>query len=207
MPRLTEATAAKRRAHILQAAMRRIYDQGLLATSVDDVCAEAAISKGAFYSHFPSKEALIYAVTDMLSDELGPLDSTSLERFATSIFERQIEPAMQPTNARFGIEMMAASIADDGLRERLIANLERFRASAERAMIEMEATGIARTGCDPAGSALTLQANLLGILCRNSVWTVQDGAAVRRSMHRLVNALLAPTAEVERVEALSEQAG
>ena len=103
MPRLTEATAAKRRMHILQATMRCLFEKGLTAMSVDDVCAAAGISKGAFYSHFPSKEALLYAVTELLSSELGPLESDSIEALAASIFERRVAPALPPPNARFGI--------------------------------------------------------------------------------------------------------
>ena len=148
MPRLTEATAAKRRMHILEAAARSLFERGLLTTSVDDVCATAGISKGAFYSHFPSKEALIHAVTDMLSAELGPVEEASIAALADSVFEHQIAPALPPANARFGIEITAASAGDSGLRERNTANLERLRLAVEAAVRGLIATGQARADAD-----------------------------------------------------------
>ena len=192
MPRLTEATAAKRRMHILEAAARCLFERGLLAMSVDDVCATAGISKGAFYSHFPSKEALIHAVTDMLSAELGPIEDTGIAALADSVFERQIAPALPPANARFGIEVTAASAGDAGLRERNTANLERLRHAVEAAVRGLIAAGKARAGVDAEAVGWLVQAHVMGVLCRNAVWPAQDEAALRRSMHLLLESLLAP---------------
>lgn len=192
MPRLTEATAAKRRMHILEAAARCLFERGLLAMSVDDVCATAGISKGAFYSHFPSKEALIHAVTDMLSAELGPIEDTGIAALADSVFERQIAPALPPANARFGIEVTAASAGDAGLRERNTANLERLRHAVEAAVRGLIAAGKARTGVDAEAVGWLVQAHVMGVLCRNAVWQAQDEAALRRSTHLLLESLLAP---------------
>jgi AcrR family transcriptional regulator len=192
MPRLTEATAAKRRAHILDAAARCLFERGLLATSVDDVCSAAGISKGAFYSHFPSKEGLIHAVTDLLSAELGAIDDSSIESLADSIFARQIAPALPPANARFGIEITAASAGDAGLRERNTANLERLRHAVEAAVRGLIAAGKARAGADAEAIGWLIQAHVMGVLCRNAVWPAQDAAALHRSTHLLLESLLSP---------------
>lgn len=192
MPRLTEATAAKRRMHILQAAAHCLFERGLLATSVDDVCAQAGISKGAFYSHFTSREALIHAVTDMLSAELGPVEDASIAALADSVFERQIAPALPPSNARFGIEITAASAADPGLRERNTANLERLRHAIEGAVRSLIAAGKARGDADAEAVGWLVQAHVMGVLCRNAVWQAQDEAALRRATHLLLESLLAP---------------
>lgn len=192
MPRLTEATAAKRRTHILQATAHCLFERGLLATSVDDVCAQAGISKGAFYSHFPSREALIHAVTDMLSAELGPVDGSSIAALADSVFEHQIAPALPPANARFGIEITAASTADTGLRERNTANLERLRHAIEAAVRALIAAGKARPDADAEAIGWIVQAHVMGVLCRNAVWQAQDEAALRRATLLLLEGLLAP---------------
>jgi len=192
MPRLTQATAAKRRMHILEAAARSLFERGLLATSVDDVCATAGISKGAFYSHFPSKEALIHAVTDMLSAELGPVEEASIAALADSVFDHQIAPALPPANARFGIEITAASAGDSGLRERNTANLERLRQAVETAVRGLIATGQARGDADAEAIGWLVQAHVMGVLCRNAVWPAQDAAALRRATHLLLESLLSP---------------
>jgi TetR/AcrR family transcriptional regulator, transcriptional repressor for nem operon len=58
-----EATKAKidARTRLLDAAMRVIRAQGYSATTVDEICREAGLSKGAFFHHFKSKEDLAVA--------------------------------------------------------------------------------------------------------------------------------------------------
>ena len=46
------------RERLLQAAFTLLRTRGFTATSVDDLCAAAGVTKGAFFHHFPSKEAL-----------------------------------------------------------------------------------------------------------------------------------------------------
>jgi TetR/AcrR family transcriptional repressor of nem operon len=43
---------------LLEAALKVIRARGYAATTVDDICDEAAVSKGSFFHHFKSKEAL-----------------------------------------------------------------------------------------------------------------------------------------------------
>jgi TetR/AcrR family transcriptional regulator, transcriptional repressor for nem operon len=42
----------------MEAAFTLVRRKGLSATSVDDICAAAGVSKGAFFHHFKSKDAL-----------------------------------------------------------------------------------------------------------------------------------------------------
>ncbi len=46
------------RAHILDAARKLFARSGYESASVDAICAEAGVSKGAFYHHFPTKQAI-----------------------------------------------------------------------------------------------------------------------------------------------------
>jgi len=46
------------RTQLLDAAMAVIRAQGYAATSVDELCRAAGVTKGAFFHHFPTKEAL-----------------------------------------------------------------------------------------------------------------------------------------------------
>jgi AcrR family transcriptional regulator len=68
MQQRSEAT----RAHILDAAARVFAGQGYEASSVAEICAAAGVSKGAFYHHFESKQALFLALLD---EWLGRLDT------------------------------------------------------------------------------------------------------------------------------------
>jgi AcrR family transcriptional regulator len=59
------------RARILEAAQARFAEHGYDATGVAEICAAARISKGAFYHHFASKQAVCLALLDRW---LGDLD-------------------------------------------------------------------------------------------------------------------------------------
>jgi TetR/AcrR family transcriptional repressor of nem operon len=62
------ATRSSSRDALLDAAVAVIRSQGLHATTVDDLCAAAGVSKGAFFHHFASKEDLAIAAADHWSD-------------------------------------------------------------------------------------------------------------------------------------------
>ncbi len=52
------------RSKIMASAIQLFSSRGFNAASVDNICAEAGISKGAFYHHFESKQALFLALLD-----------------------------------------------------------------------------------------------------------------------------------------------
>lgn len=52
------------RSKIIASAVRLFSARGYNAASVDDICADAGISKGAFYHHFKSKQELFLALLD-----------------------------------------------------------------------------------------------------------------------------------------------
>ena len=52
------------RAKLLRAALGVIRVKGYSATSVDELCAAAGVTKGAFFHHFATKEALAVAAAD-----------------------------------------------------------------------------------------------------------------------------------------------
>jgi AcrR family transcriptional regulator len=52
------------RIKIIESAIKLFSSRGYNKASVDDICEEAGISKGAFYHHFESKQALFLALLD-----------------------------------------------------------------------------------------------------------------------------------------------
>lgn len=85
----TLATARSRdrgaRPRLLDAAVTLVRRQGLTATSVDDLCREAGVTKGAFFHHFASKEALAVAAAEHWSQTTGAL-------FAGADYHRPADP-------------------------------------------------------------------------------------------------------------------
>lgn len=56
--RAVSARAPSARTKLLDTALRVIREQGYGATSVDELCAAAGVTKGAFFHHFATKQAL-----------------------------------------------------------------------------------------------------------------------------------------------------
>lgn len=61
------------RTKLLEAATQLIRLQGLSGTSVDAICAQAGVTKGAFFHHFGSKEALAVAAAEHWSQTTGAM--------------------------------------------------------------------------------------------------------------------------------------
>jgi AcrR family transcriptional regulator len=59
-----QARGEQTRAQILDAAEKSIARQGYSATSVDDICQAAGVTKGGFYHHFSSKQALFLELVE-----------------------------------------------------------------------------------------------------------------------------------------------
>jgi AcrR family transcriptional regulator len=57
------------RARILAAAARRFYDDGIAATGIDSITAEAGVAKMSLYNNFASKASLVEAYVDSRHEE------------------------------------------------------------------------------------------------------------------------------------------
>lgn len=68
---MTQQRSGETRTRLLTAATTCFATKGYNAASVDDICMAAGVSKGAFYHHFPSKQAIFLA---LLQDWLQSLD-------------------------------------------------------------------------------------------------------------------------------------
>ena len=101
--------------------------------TVDDVCAEAGVSKGAFYGYFEQKQDLLIA---LLEDDAGELDReldriteeklSSVERvrrFAQVMLARGEDPARVQVRADLWSELLT----DDHVRDRLAESMRRRR--------------------------------------------------------------------------------
>ena len=67
-----QSRSEETRTHLLDAALKRFASLGYNAASIDQICADAGVSKGAFYHHFPSKQAIFL---ELLKGWLGAIDA------------------------------------------------------------------------------------------------------------------------------------
>ncbi len=68
----TQYRAEETRSHILQAATECFAQYGYDAVGVAEICRRAGVTKGGFYHHFPSKQALFL---ELVNRWLGGLDA------------------------------------------------------------------------------------------------------------------------------------
>jgi TetR/AcrR family transcriptional repressor of nem operon len=78
-------TPTNAKGKLLEAAVQLVRGNGFAATSVDQLCAQAGVTKGAFFHHFASKEALGVAAADYWSECTGAF-------FAEAPFHHHADP-------------------------------------------------------------------------------------------------------------------
>jgi TetR/AcrR family transcriptional repressor of nem operon len=83
-----DATPRPSRTRILDAAMQVIRAKGYAATSIDDLCAEAGLTKGGFFHHFKGKEDLAVAAAGHFAEMAERL-------FAEAPYRRLPDPLMR----------------------------------------------------------------------------------------------------------------
>jgi AcrR family transcriptional regulator len=74
------------RSQIINSAIKMFAAHGFTAASVDMICKEAGVSKGAFYHHFESKQALFLALLDVWLTSVDQSIEASREKTAPETF-------------------------------------------------------------------------------------------------------------------------
>ena len=70
---------------LLEATLRVVRAKGYAATRIEDVCAEAGLTKGSFFHHFKSKE-------DLALSAVAHWDATTSALFATAPYHEAADP-------------------------------------------------------------------------------------------------------------------
>lgn len=71
------------RMKLLEAVLGLVREKGYAATTVDDICQRAGVSKGSFFHHFRSKEELVLGAVDHWNSFTGSVfEQASYQRFA-----------------------------------------------------------------------------------------------------------------------------
>lgn len=94
------------RSKLLDAAIEIIRKKGYAATSVDELCAWAGVTKGAFFHHFPSKDSLAVAAVNQWTDNAA-------EFFAAAPYHRFDDPLDRVLGyLHFRKAMLSGDVAD-----------------------------------------------------------------------------------------------
>lgn len=180
MPKISAQTYAARRQHIIDAARERFAREGI-HISIDEVCAAAGISKGAFYGYFRSKDALFEALAEdhgkMLERQNMPADGAAVVRM---LVERL--SLANPAYARLELDTWAYALRHAPLAEAFARNSERLRHS----LAEMMRSVGPNPGLEPAVAASILQFVAQGAFIQLAL----NGSAAIRDIEAAVGALV-----------------
>lgn len=79
-PRRTRAQmVADTTEKLVSAARERFHEDGYAATSMDELCAQVGLTRGALYHHFGGKEGLFEAVVTQIHDEISERLTTAYD--------------------------------------------------------------------------------------------------------------------------------
>jgi AcrR family transcriptional regulator len=158
MPRVRQEHRAQRRQHFIEAAWRCATQKGYRDMTIDDVCAEAKLSKGAFYGYFGQKRDLLISLLedeaielDGILERLGASSMTNVERlrgYTQALLQRGEEPGRVQVRA----DLWTAMLSEKEVAERFSATVQRRRvrlrawieaAVAEGEIVEIRANAFA----------------------------------------------------------------
>jgi AcrR family transcriptional regulator len=110
---------------LLEAAAFKLFGRrGFNRTSVDQIAAEAGVSRTTFFRYFPSKEAVVFADEDDMADSFWkalaerPRSENSLRAFEETLVLLARQNEADPTGKQKALARWALIAANPGLRER-----------------------------------------------------------------------------------------
>ncbi len=163
MAKVTDAHIEARRNQIILAAWECFARSGYYQTKMQDIAREAGISAGAIYRYFPSKEAVLKAISERSLErdldlmeraratEEEPIAALELLSLAMrSVFQ---EPGFE-TLARMNVELRPEFLRNDDLKRSMRKNLRVMLAAASLLISDAKRKGQIKPNVDPEALAM-----------------------------------------------------
>lgn len=175
MARRTKEDAQKTREQLIEAAETVFYRKGVSKTSLNDIAAEAGVTRGAIYWHFKNKHDVFEAMIQRLKTPLEmlheaiehPDEPDPLGRFRELLLYLTREIARDPRRQRaYEIVFLKCELTEDNEplgtrhRENFLHGSERMRAALEAALNR----GQLPAGIDIEQAIIQLHVQLTGLI-------------------------------------------
>ena len=163
MAKVTEAHIEARKNQIILAAWDCFARKGYYQTKMQDIAREAGISAGAIYRYYPSKEALLKAISarslerdlDLLERARASEDEpiAALELLSLAMRSLFAEPGFE-TSARVTVELRPEFLRNEDLKRDLKKNLRVTLAAVSLLISEAKRKGQIKPNVDPEALAM-----------------------------------------------------
>lgn len=165
--------AAATRNHILENAFKLIYLKGYQATSIDEIIASTAVTKGAFFYHFKNKEEMGLAmIKEVMYPGMVPYMIDVLGRTDDLIEDiYNMIKALLLYNPFFKVEYGCPAVnlidemapLNESFRKALMNIMVEWQAAIEKSLITAQANGRLNPAFEPKQIALYITANYSGV--------------------------------------------
>jgi AcrR family transcriptional regulator len=141
VPRLAPSVRNERRQQLVDAAWRCASSRGFQSLTVEEVCAEAGVSKGSFYGYFDQKQDLLLALLeddaagiDAIMDDVRRADVGGVERLRR-LMRAMLERGEDAARLQVRADLWAEMSTNQTVKERF-ADVVRRRRIALRSWIQ-----------------------------------------------------------------------
>lgn len=190
------ALHARRREEILAAAARVFKAKGFHLARTEDICAEAGLSAGTLFRHFPDKRAVIVAIAESelqhYQAELDQLATRDGLRWMATLTADQLDTMLAPKAYDLGTDSWLELSRDPAMRTRLLASDARLRETLRRELERGQAEGWVHREIDCAGCATLILALFSGLGFDRELGVATDSQHTARAIADLFNRFIAP---------------
>lgn len=159
------------RTHILEAAVKQFSVIGFNKASVDDICKQAGVSKGAFYHHFKTKQDLFLALLDGWLQTLDQAIEVTKNQTVPETFQKLTEyfPYIFETsgdNLPMYLEFLLQATRDETIWDASVAPYRRYH----KYFVSLIKKGIAEgsfVDVDPNLTARLIVSAAMGLLLQS----------------------------------------
>lgn len=200
-------TQAERRegtiAALLDATVACLAERGYAATSTAAVCAEAGVSQGALFRHFPTRQALLVATAEHVAtrnvDDFRDTVTADVDTVddVVDVLGRLREIVLSPANQTWR-ELLVAARSDADLRAALLPARESLQAQMLAAAAELWGDRLAG---DDLAAVLSIVVNTLDGLAFSALDpdpTATPGRTVERALRLLAEMIVSHYPEEAR---------
>jgi AcrR family transcriptional regulator len=194
-PKVSDQHLEERRNQVMDAAVRRFSRDGFHQTTMDGICAEAEMSKGALYRYFSSKEDIVAAMYERSINQEASMMDEALEQsgpvavlveLTDGLYGKLAEPSARD-GYRLAVQLWAEAMTNPRIYELQMQECEQWMPVLSGIVEEGQRRGEINEDLDPELVTRVIGAMFMGVVLQKS-W---DSSVNVDGGCRIVKAMLA----------------